>query len=342
MWGSAPRGALSFEELKIEPDYRDGALEPQAVPNPEPDELDATVEVSRFAVDAAGHGLRLDKLLALNANEFSRSHLQGLITRGHVRVDDVVAMSASRRLRAGQVVAVQLVPTEESLAFTPEPMSLSVLFEDDEILVLDKPAGLVVHPAPGHWRGTLVNGLLAYHRGASALPRAGIVHRLDKDTSGVMVVAKTVPAMTALTRAIAVRSVRREYRALVHGRVVPAEFSIDAPIGRDPISRVRMAVIGSGKAARTDVEVLAQQGRISALACRLHTGRTHQIRVHLAAHGHPLVADALYGGAPALGLARQALHAARLGLVHPSTGRELDFVAPMPADLRSAWQQIVG
>jgi 23S rRNA pseudouridine1911/1915/1917 synthase len=315
---------------EIEGDYRVGLAADTG-----DEELDAGVEVRRFEVAIEGHGERLDKLLVAHAGEFSRSHLQGLIERGCVQVDGLVAGSAARRLRAGQTVSVALQPTDESRAFTPEPMAIR--FEDEHLLVLAKPAGLVVHPAPGHWRGTLLNGLLAHHRGAMQLPRAGIVHRLDKDTSGLMVVAKTLPAMTALVRAIAAREVKREYLALAHGEVAAQPFSIEAPIGRDPISRVRMAVIASGKPARTDVLRLACRERISALQCTLHSGRTHQIRVHLASRGHPLVADALYGGAPALGLERQALHAARLGLAHPITNAALAFEEPLPADLAQAW-----
>jgi 23S rRNA pseudouridine1911/1915/1917 synthase len=312
-------------------DYRDAGCD---------DLLEAPTEQRRFDVDAAGHGERLDKLLVAQAGEFSRSHLQGLIERGLVTVDGAVARTASRRLKAGQLVVVELQPTDECLAFTPEPMTLAVVFEDDHVIVIDKPAGLVVHPAPGNWRGTLLNGLLAHHRGASLLPRAGVVHRLDKDTSGLMVVAKTVEAMTALTRALAAREVKREYLALVHGVLPAAPFSIEAPIGRDPVSRVRMAVVGSGKPARTDVSRVAASAQISAVSCRLHSGRTHQIRVHLASRGHPLLADALYGGAPALGVARQALHAARLGFVHPASGQALQFEAELPADLQAAWQQV--
>jgi 23S rRNA pseudouridine1911/1915/1917 synthase len=303
--------------------------------------LDDVGETRRFVVDAGLHRERLDKALVAHAGEFSRSHLQGLIDRGLVRVDGRTAPAASTRVRAGQSVEVELLPTDESRAFVAEPLILTVVHEDEALLVIDKPAGLVVHPAPGHWRGTLLNGLLAHHAGARELPRAGVVHRLDKDTSGLMVVAKTLPAMTALTRAIAAREVRREYLALVHGEFGTAASTIEAPIGRDPVSRVRMAVVGSGKPARTEVRRLAGDGRYSALECRLHTGRTHQIRVHLASRGHPLVGDALYGGAPALGIARQALHAARLGFEHPVGGQALSFSAPLPPDLMPAWQAIV-
>ena len=313
-------------------DYREASLD---------DELEAAVETRRMVVAADEHGLRLDKLLVAHAGEFSRTHLQTLIERGCAHVDGVTARAAAQRLRAGQTVAIELQRTDESRAFRPEPMALTIAYEDEHLLVIDKPAGLVVHPAPGHWRGTLVNGLLARHAGAALLPRAGIVHRLDKDTSGLMVAAKTLPAMTALVRAIAAREVRREYVAIVHGDVPPGVVPIDAPIGRDPVSRIRMAVTRSGRPARTDVARLTGNGRFTALACRLHSGRTHQIRVHLASRGHPIVADALYGGAAALGLARQALHAFRLGLAHPVTGETLAFEAPLPADLQSAWEQLV-
>ncbi|MBL8362074.1 MAG: RluA family pseudouridine synthase [Rubrivivax sp.] len=323
---------------------------PAVVAEPEPvdpavAEFDGASEWRTAVVDAAGHTRRLDLRLVAMAPEFSRSHLQSLVERGHVRVDGVVASKPALRVRAGQAVAVELVPTDESRAYTPQPMALAVLHEDEHVLVVDKPAGLVVHPAPGNWSGTLLNGLLARHSGAAMLPRAGIVHRLDKDTSGAMVVGKTLPAVVALVRAIAAREVHREYLALAHGALATDEVTVDKPIGRDPQSRVRMAVVAEargGRPSRTDVRQVATGLDACALQCTLHSGRTHQIRVHLASLGHPLLADATYGGRPALGLQRQALHALRLGLAHPITGVWLQVEAPAPADFAAAWRRVCG
>jgi len=306
-----------------------------------------TVECRVASVTPGQHGERLDKVLAALAPEFSRSHVQHLIEQGYARLRGEVVRGAARRVRAGDELALELVPTEESRAFRPEPAllaALDIVHEDEHLLVIHKPAGLVVHPAAGHWSGTLLNALLAHHAGAAALPRAGIVHRLDKDTSGLMLVGKSLPAVTALVRDIAAREVQRRYVALAWGDV-PDSLRIDAPVGRDPRSRLRMAVVPvsrGGREARTDVECVARRDGVSALRCQLHTGRTHQIRVHLASRGWPLLADALYGGRPALGLARQALHAIRLSLAHPLTREPLAFRAAPPADFRAAWVQVAG
>jgi 23S rRNA pseudouridine1911/1915/1917 synthase len=302
----------------------------------EPDALEP--ERREWRLDEQAHQQRIDKVLATLASEFSRSHLQDVIAQGHVRLDGVTVTTASRRVRAGQQLHVTLWPTAQALAFTPQPIALAIVHEDEHVLVLDKPAGLVVHPAAGNWSGTLLNGLLAHHAQAAQLPRAGIVHRLDKDTSGLMVVAKSLPAMTALVRAIAARDVQRVYRALAHGVPAWQAVVIDAPIGRDPQVRTRMAVVAGGKPARTDVTCLARGAHASGLQCTLHTGRTHQIRVHLASRGHALVGDKLYGGRAEYGVQRQALHAERLAFAHPMDGRPLAFERPLPPDLAHAWQ----
>lgn len=310
------------------------------------DPAESPAERRQVTVSAALHGSRLDKVLVSMAGEFSRNHLQGLIEAGHVWVDGRPQTSASRKALAGQVITVELMPTQECRAFRPEPMSLDIVYEDDHLLVVNKPAGMVVHPAAGNWSGTLLNGLLAHHAAAATLPRAGIVHRLDKDTSGLMVVGKTLPAVTALVRQIAARDVRRIYLAVCHGRFEHPSLRIEAPIGRDPRSRVRMAVVSSGRSARTDVERLAVRDDgpglcLSAVRCSLHTGRTHQIRVHLASVGHPLLADTVYGGREGFGMTRQALHATRLGFDHPVGGQPLAFEVPPPPDLDRVWQLLM-
>jgi 23S rRNA pseudouridine1911/1915/1917 synthase len=319
-------------------DYRDAPLLDDEVGEPQ-DDLPETREQ---LVGKDQHGQRLDKVLVTLVPEFSRNHLQGLIEAGHVRINQQAVTTPSRKLLLGQKLELDLVPTAQSLAFRAEAVPVPTVFEDEHLIVVNKPAGLVVHPAAGHWSGTLLNGLLAHHTGAAALPRAGIVHRLDKDTSGLMVVGKTLVAVTALVRAIAAREVHREYVTLVHGEFPARVFSIDTPVGRDPKSRIRMAAVASGKAARTDVQRLACSAGVSALRCVLHSGRTHQIRVHLSHLGHPLVGDAVYAGKPALGMDRQALHATALRFVHPASGDMLAFSVDPPADFAIAWAQVVG
>ena len=303
---------------------------------------DAAVERRDSTVGAALHGERLDKAIVGFVPEFSRNHLQQLIKGGWVKVDGAAVTSPAQRVRAGQRVDVTLQPTEESRAYRAEALPIAVVHEDDDVLVIDKAAGMVVHPAAGNWSGTLLNALLARDPASAALPRAGIVHRLDKDTSGLMVVGRTLAAVTALTRAIAAREVQRRYLAIAHGAPAARRAGrIEAPIGRDPKVRTRMAIVGSGKAARTDVERIAASKGFAALRCTLHSGRTHQIRVHLAAQGLPLVGDRLYGGAPALGMERQALHAALLAFAHPRSGEPLAFESAPPGDFAHAWAEVV-
>ncbi|TFZ03226.1 RluA family pseudouridine synthase [Ramlibacter rhizophilus] len=309
----------------------------------------AEVEVRDFTIGAPDHGQRLDRTLAGIVPEFSRSYLQQLIEGGAVQLQGRPCLRSAQRVKAGERGRIELRATPQSQAFVPEAIELPVVYEDSCLLVIDKPAGVVVHPAPGNWRGTVLNGLLARDPKAAALPRAGIVHRLDKDTSGLMVVARERRTMDALVRLIAAREVSRQYLALAHRPWSgPPARTVDAAIGRDPANRLRMAVVDPqrhpGKPARTDFELLqnAQSGCL--VRARLHTGRTHQIRVHLAHLGHPLLADGLYGGAPAAGMARQALHAERLAFRHPETGKALVFEAPLPADLAqalAAWGLVV-
>ena len=298
-------------------------------------------ELRPFEIGAAQHGERLDRALALLVPEFSRSYLQQLIEAGAVLLHGRPATKPAARVRAGDAGSIELRPTPQSQAFKPEPMALDVLFQDPHVLVLVKPAGLVVHPAPGNWSGTLLNGLLAHDGVAQLLPRAGIVHRLDKDTSGLMMVARSRAAMDSLVQAIAAREVARQYVALAHRPWVgPATRRVDAAIGRDPRNRLRMAAVdlerNAGKPASTGFELLENGDAGCLVRATLQTGRTHQIRVHMASIGHPLVGDELYGGTPAAGMARQALHAFRLAFQHPVTGEALEFSAPLPVDLSSA------
>ncbi len=290
----------------------------------------------RWRVPPQLHGQRLDRVLAALLPEFSRTWLAQLAAQGAVQLDGQPATRAARRVGAGAELSIELRPTPASRAFVPQPMPLEVVHEDAHVLVLNKPAGLVVHPAPGHWGGTLLNGLLAHDAHAFDLPRAGIVHRLDKDTSGLLVVARSRQAQERLAAAIAAHEVRREYLALAHRPWEGGAQEVDAPIGRDPRTRLRMCVTPAGRSAHTRFEPLASDARGCLLRCLLGTGRTHQIRVHLAHLGHPIVADALYGGAPAAGMERQALHARRLAFTHPTSGESLHFQAPLPADFAAA------
>lgn len=295
------------------------------------------VEQREWVVDASGHGQRLDRVVAANVTEFSRSYLQRLIESGAVRCNGAVITKAAYKPKVSDVLSVELRPTPQSQAFIPQNIPIDVVYEDEHLFVINKPVGLVVHPAPGHWTGTLLNGLLALDSASAQLPRAGIVHRLDKDTSGLMVVARTRLAMDRLVDLIAQRQVTRQYLALAHHPWRGAlTCTVDAPIGRDPRDRLRMGVVDlqlhAGKVARTDIHCLASQALGCLVRCHLYTGRTHQIRVHMAHLGHPLVGDALYGGKTHRQIQRQALHAALLEFNHPVTQRKMCFQSVPPAD----------
>ena len=291
-------------------------------------------------VDLAG--LRLDAALAKMLPDYSRSRLTGCIKEGAVKVNGRAAQPKDKLVGAERI-EVAVPQSEEVLAFTPEPMDVDIIYEDDSVMVLNKPAGMVVHPAAGNWSGTLLNGLLAHNPALAQIPRAGIVHRLDKDTSGLMVVAKTLPAQNHLVQQLQARTVKRIYRAVANG-VVPFDGKIDTLIGRDPHNRLKMAVVKfGGKEAVTHVKVLERYPAHSYIECALETGRTHQIRVHMREANHPLAGDAVYGNPrhacsdvakdAVKGLARQALHAYRLSFVHPQTGETVQFEAPIPADM---------
>lgn len=287
-------------------------------------------------------GLRLDAALAKLMPDYSRSRLTSWIKEGHVTVNNAIVVPKFK-LIGGENIQVVIQADQMQQAFTPEEMPLDIIYEDESVLVLNKPAGLVVHPAAGNWQGTLLNGLLAYCPALVQIPRAGIVHRLDKDTSGLLVVAKTLPAQNHLVRQLQERTVKRTYRAVADG-IVPFDGKIETLIGRDPHNRTRMAVVPfGGKEAITHVKVLERYADFSYIECQLETGRTHQIRVHMKAAGHPLAGDVQYGNprhpaSPEVktaikAMARQALHAYRLSFVHPQTHEVVQFEAPLAADI---------
>ena len=275
-------------------------------------------------------GSRLDRALAQLLPEHSRSRIRTWIDAGRVTVAGEAA-SAKHKLFGGERVRVEPLPDPRVSEFAAQPLPLSIVYEDEALIVIDKPAGLVVHPGSGHWDGTLANALLHHSPQLAGVARAGIVHRLDKDTSGLLVVAKTPTVQTDLVRQLQARTVRREYLALAHG-LVPRGGRIDAPIARHPRKRTSMAVIASGKPAVTHYEARERFAGCTLLSCRLETGRTHQIRVHLAALGHPLVGDPAYGRRGGIAFPRQALHAWRLGLTHPTTREHLQWESALPAD----------
>ena len=299
------------------------------------------VEWRELDIPTTLHGERLDRALTVLLPEFSRSFSQQLLSEGCVSSllpQPRVVNKASARVRMGERYHVALRPTPQSQAFKPEAMNLDVVYQDDDLRVIHKPAGLVVHPAPGNWSGTLLNGLLALDPHAVMLPRAGIVHRLDKDTSGLMVVARSRRCMDALVAMIGTREVHREYLAIAYRNWNGSKRrEVEAAVGRDPRNRLRMAVVDltrqSGKEAHTTFDCLDTKDEACLVQCTLHSGRTHQIRVHMAHIGHPLLGDSLYAGPMGLGITRQALHAFRLSFAHPITEQPMVFESPLPEDM---------
>jgi 23S rRNA pseudouridine1911/1915/1917 synthase len=341
------------------------------MPSAEEDEDLQDAGAASIAVPADAKGERLDRFLALRLPALSRTRIKDVVEAGGASIDGRIVTDAGRKLKGGEALVLRLPPAEEAVPL-PEDIPLSVAYEDDHLIVIDKPAGLVVHPAGGHPTGTLVNALL-FHCGDSlsgigGVKRPGIVHRLDKDTSGLLVVAKNDRAHHALQKQFADHGrtgpLHRLYRAFAWGVPQPATFTVDAALDRSHINRERMAVVAPGK-GRFAITHVATEARFagndgaavaSLLACRLETGRTHQIRAHLAHKAHPLMGDTLYGAgfrtkAALLGvqaqaalaaLGRQALHAAELGFEHPATGEEMSFSSPLPDDLADLQAALTG
>ena len=308
----------------------------------------AVANSQTFMVPDDCAGMRFDQVLAKLLPEYSRSRLQEWIAAGQASLNGAAA-AAKQKVWGGETIVVQPQAHPAELPHQAEDIALDIVYEDDALLVINKPAGLVVHPGSGNWEGTLLNALLHHAPHLEGVPRAGIVHRLDKDTSGLLVVAKTLTAQTALVRQLQARSVKREYLALVWGEVRHSG-KVDVPIGRHPTQRVKMAAVENGKSATTHYQVEEKFPSCTLLRCRLETGRTHQIRVHLAHIGHALVGDSVYlKGAqkcvPQLrallhGFPRQALHATRLALEHPVTGVSMEWEADMPQDMQQLLRQI--
>ncbi len=278
-------------------------------------------------------GQRSDYALAQMFPEYSRSRLTAWLKAGRITLNGA-SPAPKDKVWGGEAVLLNAEADPQTSAFRAENIPINVVFEDAHIIVINKPAGLVVHPGSGNWDGTLLNALLQHAPALAQIPRAGIVHRLDKDTSGLLVVAKTLIAQTALVRQLQDHSVTREYVAVVHGFLQKSGM-VDAPIGRHKTQRTRMAVAPNGKAAITHYEPIEHYLQATLVRCQLETGRTHQIRVHLMSLGHPLVGDPVYGAnrkTPAF--PRQALHAQKLALTHPATGRRRSWNAPIPADIK--------
>jgi 23S rRNA pseudouridine1911/1915/1917 synthase len=295
---------------------------------------DATAAPLAAMVSRPLAGLRIDLALAKLFPQYSRNRLQVWLKSGHVLVDGKQPEPSARTI-GGERIELTAPPAADVAKPRAQRMALAIVFEDADLIVIDKPAGLIVHPGAGNPDRTLLNGLLAHAPALRNVPRAGIVHRLDKDTSGLLVVAKNLTTQARLAEQLAARSMKRCYLAVVHGEP-PARGTIDAPIGRDPRVRTRMAVTAGGRQARTNYTLLERFGKTALLECRLETGRTHQIRVHLQHIKCPIVGDTVYrrGARQGVAFKRQALHAAELELVHPRGGKPMRWSAPLPADMK--------
>ncbi|MDE3020638.1 MAG: RluA family pseudouridine synthase [Pseudomonadota bacterium] len=278
-------------------------------------------------------GCRLDVALQRLMPDYSRNRLQSWIRADRVKVNGAT-LGSSNKVWEDDLIEVLPLPLPEQTAFEPEALPVDIVHQDTGFFIVNKRAGLVVHPGSGNWDGTLLNALLHYDPDLAKLPRAGIVHRLDKDTSGLMVIARTLLSQTSLVRQIKARSMSREYLALVEGKP-EAQGIVDAPIGRHPVHRTRMTVSQGGRPSRTFYEVLESFAGCALVRCKLDTGRTHQIRVHMQSIGHPLVGDPVYGSRTSgfNEFRRQALHAYRLSFTHPGSGEQIFFETPMPADM---------
>ena len=309
--------------------------------------VDTADTTHTLLIAAAQVGLRLDKALQAQLPELSRTRIQALIAGGQVSSNGQPCLDASRKVRADEAITITIPPAEEAIP-AAQALPLTVVYEDDDLLVIDKQAGMTVHPAPGSPDKTLVNALLAYCgetlSGIGGVRRPGIVHRLDKETSGLLVVAKNDFTHVRLSRQLSDRSLSRRYLAVVWGKPSPASGRIDRPIGRSPADRKKMAIVANGRVAITDYALMKPVGPAASLVeCRLQTGRTHQIRVHMAVLGYPLVGDPAYGkrlnramreACPALAaFPRQALHAAEISFVHPRLDKKLTFQSDLPADM---------
>jgi 23S rRNA pseudouridine1911/1915/1917 synthase len=286
-------------------------------------------------------GDRIDKAVSILDSEWSRTQVQQWIKEGHVLVNGKPVKSNYKCSISDKIEI--FIPDPEELDVLPEEMNLDIYYEDKDVLVVNKPRGMVVHPAPGHLTGTLVNGLMAHCRdlsGINGVLRPGIVHRIDKDTSGLLMVAKNDLAHESLVNQLVEKTVTRKYKAIVHG-VIPHDFgTIDAPLGRDPKDRQSMTVVDDGKHAVTHFHVLERFGAFTFVECQLETGRTHQIRVHMKYIGYPLAGDPKYGPKKTLEISGQALHAGVLGFTHPRSGEYLEFEAPLPNDFDQLLDQL--